>query len=393
MSRLVSFVLLLIAILCPNAAFGQGGPMAAVASADNRFELFVASPTGIRHFWQLPGQVVRWNPNPVVYRPAPDPIDISPFEPRSVNYRPTIVAARDSGGRIMVAWIAKGHVYYASAPAPGASLGDGQLIQGTENVSSLAIARNKDGRLELFTVHSGGGVSSYVQESANAWSWSTRRNWIFRARDGTAARFTMISVTPHGDGRLLLVGLTKPNGSVVACEQPAPNMPPPPNCGAINLGGDKLVAIIARESIDHRYEIFARGSDGLVYQRFELAGGGSSGWRLLSQTPTVPPIQVVVNGDGRMEIIARLGARGVLHRMVQNPPNGFFSHWERLSPSMLAEVGPVSATTTPAGTSGVFSYSLVPRRISFSIEDLFMPGPDRIPAWSPMYNVHNPTWP
>lgn len=380
-------------LIIATAARAQDGPMSAVSSQDNRFEVFFESPAGIQHFWQLPGPVIRWNPNPAIYQPAPDMNrDVSGFVASFTDFRSTIVAARDGGGRVMVAWIVNGKVYFAAADTPSSSLNGRGAIPGTANVQSLAIAKNQDGRLELFTLIDG-YLRSYRQQATGSWIWSAPQVWTLPQREPRTPtpRLKMVSVTPYRDGRLLVIGVRQPDGTVIAYEQPSPNTTPVTNSPYVTLGGNQIRSIVARESIDRRWEIFAHGGDSLVYHIYESTSGGNSGWQVMTQQQIRAPIQVVVNGDGRMEVIARLRASGVLSRIYQVEPNGGWStSWSDLCPSRESAEGPLAATTTPSGVSGVFEYSLTERRLKFSIEDLFLPGTLKIPAWSPKYGVTTP---
>ena len=104
-----------------SPAWAQNGPVSMVSSADNRFEFFLPWSSGVRHFWQNANG--SWTVDGAIYAPKPAMInDVSDFDAHFTGYRQTTASARDVNGRLMVAWIANGRVYVATAPGAGASL-------------------------------------------------------------------------------------------------------------------------------------------------------------------------------------------------------------------------------------------------------------------------------
>lgn len=345
--------------------------MAAVSSADGRFELFVETARGIEHFWQKTMNGGVWTRYAAPYQPAPKfPSDVSAFDAASVMYRPTIVAGRDGSGCVMAAWIVNGQVYFVAAPAPGASLNEpGTLIHGTTSIHALALTINQDGRLELFTLDTNGQVRSFRQAVVGTWGWSPATSW----GGAVAHPFKTISVTRH-DGRVVMVGVIAKNdpggmreGSVAMEYQTAPNGPPTGT--VLPLSGEKVRYVVARESIDHRLELFAYGGDSLVYNRYEQTRGqfNLTTWEPLDTLRVAAPIHVLATGDGRMQAISLQRAnRTRLRRMYQREPNGPWEQgWRSLpegatySPAVENDLGPVAVAIAPDGRVGLFEFRMV----------------------------------
>jgi hypothetical protein len=367
-------VALAVLILMPLRAGAQGGPMAATSSADGRFELFVETNRGIEHFWQNnANDPNHWSRYGAPYGPAPHvtpplPNDVSPFEPRSTSYRPTIVAGRDGTGCVMAAWIVGGKVYFVAAPSPGASLNEpGVLISGTDRVRSLALATNQDGRLELFTLNVDGRVESFRQQVAGVWGWSGATVW-----NPVAPPLRAMAVSAHGDGRLALVGITGDDqrlgtkgGNVVVLQQNGANGSP--DGGNVDLFGQDVARVVAIESLDHRLEVFVHGGDAKVYHKYEQTPGARdfTEWFLMEGLETSGPLQVGANPERRLFLVSRSGTTNGftrLRQLFQGAPNGGWgSNWQNLSQDSPSsgETGPLAIARTPDGRLGLFEYEIV----------------------------------
>jgi hypothetical protein len=187
--------------------------------------------------------------------------------------------------------------------------------------SRIALARNKDGRLQLFAVGANWEVYHRWQTSpGGAWSsWSRL--------DGAVSS---VAVETNADGRLELfaVGLrgevyhrwqTSPGGSWSAWAQ---------------LDGSVHSIALARNK-DGRLELFAVGQRGEAYRRAQTSPGGAwSGWSQMDGRIT--NIAAETNADGRLELFA-IGSRGEVYHRWQTSPGGAWSAWKGLDGAIYRE--------------------------------------------------------
>jgi hypothetical protein len=341
----------------------QSGPLTMVSSQDNRFEFFVPAAGGIKHFWQDASG--HWSvSNSATYQPEPNfQKDVSDFEPTFTGYRNTTVSARDTRGRLMVAWISNKQIFYAAANGAGASLvAPGKVIDGSANIRSLAIATNQDGRIELFALTSFGKVISYPQESPGVWSWGPVRDL-----SNPTVTLKAFTATSYRDGRLVVVGVTKSDGRVMLTKQVGPNGTPLPNSTATtswaaweDLAGENIRDVVALQSIDHRLELVARGGNSVIYHRYELSADLWSPWGALSSEQVRGPILLLSNRDGRMEVVARRWPTAEVIHICQVAPNGGWATvWGPVVANTPSSTGPLAVAVSPNGTIGILDYRLV----------------------------------
>lgn len=98
-----------------------------------------------------------------------------------------------------------------------------------------------------------------------------------------------------------------------------------------NLGGysPRAQPVVGRNA-DGRLEVFVRGTDGNLWHMYQVApNSGWSGWTSLGgYSPNAQPA-VGTNADGRMEVFTR-GTDGALWHMYQFTPNRGWSGWARI---------------------------------------------------------------
>jgi hypothetical protein len=197
------------------------------------------------------------------------------------------------------------------------------------------VARNLDGRLEVFLRASDGVIYHRWQQGAGD---ALTANWA--SLDGS---FHNDPVTAQNlDGRLELFALGS-NGHLFELAQSAANGswwtswadlgPPPPG----GTGGQPIVA----RNLDGRLEVFLRSGDGTLHHRSQQSPGAAfaAEWAPLAGTWHQDPVPAQ-NRDGRLELFA-LGVHGHLRELAQTAANG--SWW-----TSMADLGPPPA----AGAAG-----------------------------------------
>ena len=172
-------------------------------------------------------------------------------------------------------------------------------------VQNLIVAPNADGRLEVFLqtwgVVVGEGSLQHIRQASPNGRWAA---WDTMPSPG----YSLDSVVRNADGRLELFGKTLAAAVVHAWQlRPSGSW-----SSWVPLGGAVMYGYVsAGRNADGRLEVFAQGADsvGTVWHAWQLASGGWSPWaslgnpspgefyRIWGGTP------VVNNADGRLEII------------------------------------------------------------------------------------------
>lgn len=193
------------------------------------------------------------------------------------------------------------------------------------------VARNLDGRLEVFLRASDGVIYHRWQQGAGG---ALTANWT-----SLGGSFPNDPVSAQNlDGRLELFALGS-NSHLFALAQSAANgswwtswadLGPPPPGGA---GGQPVVS----RNLDGRLEVFLRDSDGKLHHRSQQSPGAAltAQWVPLAGTWAQDPVPAQ-DQDGRLELFA-LGVHGDLHDLAQTTANG--NWW-----TSTADLGPPPAT-------------------------------------------------
>jgi len=99
-----------------------------------------------------------------------------------------------------------------------------------------------------------------------------------------------------------------------------------------SFGGDVTSPPLAVRNHDGRLELFAIGSNGALYHRWETSpGGGWSGWHSLGGDST--SFFPSNDADGSIVVFAR-GIKGPLYRIDQKSPDGSWGSWVSMSSHM-----------------------------------------------------------
>ena len=177
--------------------------------------------------------------------------------------------------------------------------------------SSLAIARNADGRLEVFGVASTGGI----------WhKWQTGPNGQWSAWAQLEGTLTAVAAETNADGRVELFG-TGPDGSVLHKWQ----LTPGGRWSPWGEMGHTLKSIAVARNRDGRLEIFGANTARTIYHEWQATPGGQwSGWSKLDGA--LADVAAETNADGRIEVFGVAGNGSVRHKW-QRTPGGAWSTW------------------------------------------------------------------
>ena len=233
--------------------------------------------------------------------------------------------------------------------------------------SSIAVANNADGRLEIFARGTDGALWHQWQTapSAGPWSgWSGLGGGIV----GTPA------VGQNADGRLE-VFVRGTDGALWHQWQVAPNGT---WSGWSFLGGGIRNPVVGRNA-DGRMEVFVRGDDGAVWNIWQVSPNGTwSGWNSLGGVITTG-IGVGNNADGRLEVFVR-GTDGALwHQWQTAPSSGPWSGWASRGGGILG---------TPAvGRNADGRLEVFVRGTDSSLWHIWQGAPGTWGGWSPLGGV------
>lgn len=210
-----------------------------------------------------------------------------------------------------------------------------------------ALARNSDGRLEVFAVADQGGWAVWhAWQATPGGQWS---GWRSFGPPGSGAS-GMLTVGANDDGRLELFSSEEPNkGSAVFFEgHMFHRYQHTPGGGWSNweslgtgVAGDVGFPVLGRNA-DGRLELFM-GANGVVWHGWQRSPADSTSWspwaRLRHDTETFVDLAVGANADGRLVVVAT-NDRGKLWRREQNPGADGWQPWTpmpNVAPGMLQE--------------------------------------------------------
>jgi surface antigen len=192
------------------------------------------------------------------------------------------------------------------------------LAIGRLSDSPIAVARNADGRLEVFAVEASGA-------SMHAWQLSAGGAWTGWAPFG--GTFTNIAAETNADGRLEAFA-TAADGTVFQRSQ-------------ITAGSawtawepieGKLAGIALSRSYDGKLQLFAADASRAVFTKTQLSFGGPwSVWQRLDGTAT--SLAAETNADGRGELFD-VTAGGAIYHRAQTSAGGAWGAWARLTGSL-----------------------------------------------------------
>jgi hypothetical protein len=225
------------------------------------------------------------------------------------------------------------------------------------------VVRNADGRLEVFSVGSGGCLQHIWQTTPNG-GWSA---WEYMCDNLTVVSEPVAILNADGRAEVFAVASHR---ALVHRWQLTPG-------GAWSqwhsLDGPIYSMPAVAMNADGRLQAFAIGADGasLWYKYQFTPNGGWSAWVSLGGTLASEPV-VGINGDNRLEVFTRTTSNTIAH-VWQTMPNGVFSSWESLGGN---------ATVVPAvGINSDSRQELFIRAADGSLQHRYQLTPNS--GWSP----------
>jgi hypothetical protein len=278
----------------PGGQQTVGSPPALGQNSDGRLELFIADGDGVMwHRWQ--DKAGSWH-SPPGWHSLGKPAEASsrvhgPVVARNSDGRLELFTMNDDSGVVWHCWQRREGSWSAwkSLGGVGATRPGG--------LRAPVVAQNKDGRLELFTIDVGSTVWHCWQRPPKGWS-------AWKSLGAPATGALEIGVGAHADGRLMLIAFAYPETEWWQREQ-------------------------------------------------AVAGGWSEDWRLLANLardhgiPTPAMMgqpKLALSADGGLELIAPTAWNTDLYRLWQTSPSGseWDSAWDNLQPPPPNTVPPTS---------------------------------------------------
>ena len=198
------------------------------------------------------------------------------------------------------------------------SLGGQILTGGLAVIPAICVGTNADGRLEAFVRGLDGAVYHNAQNQPNAVSG----NWAGWHALGKAQQVVQIAVARNADGRLELFAIGTDGALWHISQTPAPDWGAAWN----SLHGTVLGLLTVGTNLDGRLEVFVRGNDYGWWHIWQTApNAGPSGWSaFLEGDLPVDALAVASNVDGRLELFAVGRSNGLLyHAWQMAPSNGW----------------------------------------------------------------------
>ncbi|MEU6716971.1 family 43 glycosylhydrolase [Nonomuraea sp. NPDC046802] len=182
-----------------------------------------------------------------------------------------------------------------------------------------AVARNADGRLEVFAISADGASIIHRWQTAPSGGWSA---W---ATFGTAAG-AVPSIGQNADGRLEVYALGVDGANLMRRVQTSPSG----GWGPWETFGGPAGAVPAvGRNADGRLEVFALAPAGAsIAHRWQLAANSNqwSEWETFGGPAGGPPV-VGQNADGRLEVFALGPGGGYIAHRRQSRPSGGWDNW------------------------------------------------------------------
>jgi len=226
--------------------------------------------------------------------------------------------ARNQDGRLEVFAIGSNEqIYYNYQTAANSPSFAGWLFYGGTAIKDLAAGRHPNGRLGLYALGSDGYVYRREQTSPGA-GWD---EWQYMP--GTP--LTKIALATQASGKLMLLGLDAGGGMWSAPLSPTTGV------GSYeSIGGWQIQDFDATSEQDGRIHLFAVGGDAYVYEQEQLAPYGPmgttadfGGWFGVGGAD-VRSTSAALNQDGRLQLL-EIGTNGKVFDKVQQSAGGTFS--------------------------------------------------------------------
>ncbi|POX55315.1 hypothetical protein C3489_11020 [Streptomyces sp. Ru71] len=263
------------------------------------------------------------------------------------NSAAQIKVARHSDGRLSVFMLqTNGGIARKYETSAGGSWSDWASFAPANAASSFAVGTHADGRMDVFAVQTNGGVT-HIAETEPSRGWG---EWTGLADAGaantalSAGASSNIAVANQKDGRLN-VFIVQSNGGVSRNYETSVNgswsgwknfasagavLAAAPRAGVTPISGSNI-SVGAHD--DGRLDVVILQSNGGVARAYETSPGGSfSGWEVLADAGSAASVEATSHSDGRFDIFVTQTSGGI-SRNYETSPGGSLSGWKGFAPA------------------------------------------------------------
>ena len=238
--------------------------------------------------------------------------------------------ARNADGRLEVFGVnAQGHIWHTwqTQPNGGWVGGWSELYSDNDNLAMLDVARNADGRLEVFGVNAQGHIWHTWQTQPNG-GWVGGWSELYSDNDN----LTSLRVISNQAGRLEVFGVNA-QGHIWHTWQTQPNGGWVGGWSELYSDNDNLAMLDVARNADGRLEVFGVNAQGHIWHTWQTQpnGGWVGGWsELYSDNDNLTSLRVISNQAGRLEVFG-VNAQGHIWHTWQTQPNGgWVGGWSEL---------------------------------------------------------------
>ena len=262
-------------------------------NADGRLEAFGLGPNNT--VWNTSQKMVngQWNPS---------------WEPlySAQDTRIQLTSARNSDGSLELFGVSPDNrVFRTKQSAAGKDWNKTwvEMYRSTEKHNNLCVGANADGRLELFgnTPNDNRVWRTFQTVGGDGARWKGSWEELYQSSD----QRTSLAVARNLDGRLQLFGIRPSDKTIWHTSQVAANGDWDKTWVQIGGDDDKLRSIVVGRNQDGRLEVFGLGPDNRIWHTWQIAPGKDflDGWvELYSTKDRMNYLWLVTNNDGRLEL-------------------------------------------------------------------------------------------
>jgi subtilisin family serine protease len=192
--------------------------------------------------------------------------------------------------------------------------------------SSIALARNRDGRMSLFGVDQAGLLQYRTQNAVNADSWS---GWRKSVNPG----WYSVAAEADFDGRLELIALNRARQDIWHRTQAVVNTD---NWSVWRQFDGLLTSATVAFNSQGRLELFGTNGQGQVFRRAQTGPGSETwtGWDPAYFRPAgLRSVAAEKNANDVIEVFGLTRTGEVWHSLETAPSSGVYTGWTRLAGS------------------------------------------------------------
>ena len=238
--------------------------------------------------------------------------------------------ARNADGRLEVFGIASDDsIWHTWQTTPGGAWNGSwaELYSPANRLRTLSVGRNGDGRLEVFGTYSDDSIWHTWQTAPGA-AWNGGWAQLYTAAD----RLMMLRAATNGDGRLEVFGISS-DERIWHTWQTAPGGPWNGSWAELYSPADRLRTLAVGVNADGRLEVFGIASNASIWHAWQTAPGGpwNGGWaELYGPADRLRSLAVGRNADGRLEVFGIAPDERIWHTWQTAPGGGWNGGWAEL---------------------------------------------------------------